>query len=61
LRKGFKENKAKKRNGGNSSIRKEVEKAKLSLCSINYAPCHEDIWGIGGIGPPLLTSALSEW
>jgi hypothetical protein len=36
---------------------------KLSLCLINSALCHEDIWGGGGIAPPFLTSALDggEW
>jgi hypothetical protein len=38
-------------------------KVKLSLCLINSALCHEDIWGSGGIAPPFLTSALDggEW
>jgi hypothetical protein len=38
-------------------------KVKLSLCSINYAIRHEDIWRIGDIAPPFLISALdtSEW
>jgi hypothetical protein len=34
------------------------KKAKLSLCLINYARCHEDIWGSGGTVPPFLTWAL---
>jgi hypothetical protein len=38
-------------------------KVKFSLCLINYALCHEDIWRSGGISPPFLTSALDggEW
>jgi hypothetical protein len=38
-------------------------KVKLSLCLINYALCHEDIWGSGCIAPPFLASALDggEW
>jgi hypothetical protein len=32
-------------------------KVKLSLCLINYALCHEDLWGTGVITPPFLTSA----
>jgi hypothetical protein len=38
-------------------------KIRFSLCLINYAPHHEDIWGSGGIAPPLLTSTLDggEW
>jgi hypothetical protein len=31
---------------------------KLSLCLINYASRHEDLWGSVGIAPPLLTPAL---
>jgi hypothetical protein len=36
---------------------------KLSLCLINYAPCHEHVRGNKGIHPPFLTSALNggEW
>jgi hypothetical protein len=36
---------------------------KLSLCLINLALCHEDMWGSGGIAPPFLISALhgGEW
>jgi hypothetical protein len=30
----------------------------LSLCLIDQALCHEDIWASGGITPPFLTSAL---
>jgi hypothetical protein len=26
-----------------------------SLCLINLSPCHEDIYGSGGIAPPFLT------
>jgi hypothetical protein len=37
-------------------VRKNV---KLSLCLINYASCHEDMWGNGGI-TPFLTSALDR-
>jgi hypothetical protein len=38
------------------------EKVKLSLCLINEAPCHDDVWEIGAIVPPFLTSALGgEW
>jgi hypothetical protein len=33
-------------------------KVKLSLCLINYASRHEDVWGSGGKAPPFLTSAL---
>jgi hypothetical protein len=36
----------------------EVKKAKLSLCLINWALCHKDIWGSWCIVPPFLTSAL---
>jgi hypothetical protein len=30
---------------------------------LNQAPRHKDVWGSGGIAPPLLTSALDggEW
>jgi hypothetical protein len=40
-----------------------VVKKKLSLCLINQAPCHEDIWRSGDTAPPFLTSALDggEW
>jgi hypothetical protein len=34
--------------------------AGLSLCLINYAPRHEDVWRTGGKAPPLLASALDE-
>jgi hypothetical protein len=36
---------------------------KFSLCLINEAPRHEDVWGSGGIRPPFLTTALDkdEW
>jgi hypothetical protein len=34
--------------------------AKLSLCLINEAPCHEDVLERGGIAPPFLTLALDE-
>jgi hypothetical protein len=42
---------------------KTTTKVKLTLCLINKALCHEDIWGSGGIAPPFLTSALDggEW
>jgi hypothetical protein len=47
------------------SIWKEVkEKRKVkSLCLINEALYHYNIWGSGGIAPPFLTSTLvgSEW
>jgi hypothetical protein len=33
-------------------------KLKLSLCLINYALRHENVWGSGGIAPVFLTSAL---
>jgi hypothetical protein len=38
-------------------------KVKFSLCLINYALCHENIWGSGGIAPHFLISALNkaEW
>jgi hypothetical protein len=32
----------------------------MSLCLINYALCHEIIWGSGCIAPPSLTSALDR-
>jgi hypothetical protein len=35
-----------------------TENVKLSLCFINYAPCHEGVLGSGGIALPFLTSAL---
>jgi hypothetical protein len=35
-------------------------KVKLALCLIYLAPCHEDNWGSGGVGPPFLTSALDK-
>jgi hypothetical protein len=40
-----------------------VKKVKLSLCLINQAPRHENVWGNGGIAPPFPTSALDggEW
>jgi hypothetical protein len=40
-----------------------LKKVKLSVCLINWALCHEDIWGSGDIAPPFLTSALDgdEW
>jgi hypothetical protein len=36
---------------------------KVSQCFINYAPCHEDVWGNSGIAPPFLTLELDggEW
>jgi hypothetical protein len=36
---------------------------KLSLCLINQAPLHKDVWGSVGIVPTFLTSALDggEW
>jgi hypothetical protein len=36
---------------------------KLSMCFINYAPRHEDVWGSGGIAQKFLTSALDggQW
>jgi hypothetical protein len=38
-------------------------KAKLSMWLINYAICHEDICGNGGVASLFLTSALDggEW
>jgi hypothetical protein len=33
---------------------------KFSLCLINQALCHEDIWGNGSITPPFLNSTLDE-
>jgi uncharacterized protein YacL len=33
-------------------------KVKLSLCLINKALCHEDVWGREGIAPPFLALAL---
>jgi hypothetical protein len=27
-------------------IIKAIRKVKFSLCLINYAPCHEDVWGV---------------
>jgi hypothetical protein len=35
----------------------------MSLCLINEAARHEDVWGSVGIDPPFLTSALDggEW
>jgi hypothetical protein len=30
----------------------------MSLCLINYALRHEDIWGKGGVAPPFSTSAV---
>jgi hypothetical protein len=50
-----------------TSVRRDVihefesvvdKKAKLSLCLINYTPCHEDVLGSEGVAPPFLTSAL---
>jgi hypothetical protein len=37
-----------------------VTMVKLSLCLINYAPRHEEVWESGGIVPPFLTTAL-DW
>jgi hypothetical protein len=34
------------------------KKVKLSLCFMDSALCHEDVWRIGDIAPPFLTSAL---
>jgi hypothetical protein len=41
----------------------EGDKVKLSLCLINKAPRHEDVWGSGGIAPLFWTLALygGEW
>jgi hypothetical protein len=38
-------------------------KVKLSLCLVNSAQRHEDVWKSGGIVQPFLTLALdgSEW
>jgi hypothetical protein len=35
--------------------------AKLSVCLINYASCHEGVWGNGCISPQFLTSAIHRW
>jgi hypothetical protein len=35
-------------------------KIKLSLCLINYASHHEDVWGSGSIAPPFFISALDK-
>jgi hypothetical protein len=42
----------------------KVRKVKLSLCLINEALCHKDIWGSGCIDPRFLdlsTSSGGEW
>jgi hypothetical protein len=39
---------------------KDNKVVKSSLYLINAAPYHVYVWGIGGIAPPLLTSALDE-
>jgi hypothetical protein len=31
---------------------------KLPICLINYTPCHEHVYAIGGIAPSFLTSTL---
>jgi hypothetical protein len=36
----------------------ETLKVKFSLCLINYAQCHENGRGNGGITPPFLISTL---
>jgi hypothetical protein len=36
------------------------KKIKLSLCLLNQALGHEDVWENGGIDPPFLTSALDR-
>jgi hypothetical protein len=38
-------------------------KAKLSLCLVNHALPHEDVWGSAGIAALFLTAALDggEW
>jgi hypothetical protein len=38
-------------------------KVKLSMCLINWAPCHEDLLGSGVIVPPFYTSAVhgGQW
>jgi hypothetical protein len=48
---------------GKALIRKKNRKfkkgeVKVTLCLINYALCHENTWGSGGIAPPFVTSAL---
>jgi hypothetical protein len=46
------------------SLKKQSQwKAKVYLCLISYALCHEDIWEIGFTAPLFLISALdgSEW
>jgi hypothetical protein len=35
-----------------------MKQVKLSLCFINEAPRHEDVWGSGGLAPPFLTLGL---
>jgi hypothetical protein len=51
--------------GGSRLLRLQDYKVqvKLSLCSINYAPRHEDGFWSGGIAPQFLTSAQDggEW
>jgi hypothetical protein len=41
----------------------QEQKAKRSLRVINYAQSYDDVWGSGGIAPPLQTSAIDrdEW
>jgi hypothetical protein len=46
--------------GGHLYLSVKKWKVKLPLCLINYAPCHEDVWGSGGIAPQFLTSALDR-
>jgi hypothetical protein len=45
------------------SCKMKYREKLLSLCLINQAPRHEDIWGSGGIAPPYFTSILDggEW
>jgi hypothetical protein len=41
-----------------SSVTVDSRRIKLSLCLINYAPCHEYVLRSGGIAPSFLTSTL---
>jgi hypothetical protein len=33
---------------------------KVSLCLSEQAPCHEDVWGNGGIPQSFMVAALDE-
>jgi hypothetical protein len=37
----------------------DIKKVKLSLCLINYALSHEDVWGSRCIHPPILDLGTS--